>query len=80
MRIEAAAQKRYVDHSTVAQIYAALGAMDEALKALEQAYAARSQPLMAVWFVTEFTSLQGDPRYRALMEKICGGLKPTGTP
>jgi hypothetical protein len=43
---EAAAQKRHVDHSTIARIYAALGEKDEAIKALEQACAARPLPLM----------------------------------
>ena len=80
MRIEAAAQKRYVDHSTIAAIYAARGEKDGAIKAPEQAYAACSQPLTVVWFVPELTSLHEDPSYRALMEKIYGGLKPTGAP
>ena len=35
---------------------------------------------MLVWFVPEFTSLHDDTRYRALMERVYGGLKPTGAP
>jgi adenylate cyclase len=79
-QLEATAQQRYVDHSTIAEIYAALGDKDGAIKALEQAYTDRSQPLMVEWFVRDFTTLHGDPRYRALTEKLYGGLKPTGAP
>ena len=79
-QIEAAAQKRYVDHANIAEIYAALGEKDSAIKALEHAYVDRSEPLMLVWLVPEFTSLHDDTRYRALMERVYGGLKPTGAP
>ena len=75
-QIEAAAQERYVDHVCIAEIYAALGEKDSAITALEQAYADRSQPLMVEWFVPEFKSLQDDARYRALIERIYGGLNP----
>ncbi len=76
-QIEAAAQRRYVDHANIAEIYAALGEKDRAIEALEQAYADRSEPLMLVWFVPEFTSLHDDMRYRTLMERLYAGLKPT---
>jgi hypothetical protein len=79
-QIEAAARKRYVDHANIAEIYAALGEKDSAIKALEQAYVDRSEPLMLVWLIPEFTSLHDDTRYRALMESVYGGLKPTGAP
>jgi TolB-like protein len=73
-QIEAAAQKRYVDHACIAEIYASLGEKDNAIIALEEAYADRSQPLMIEWFVPEFKSLQDDARYRALIERIYDGL------
>jgi tetratricopeptide (TPR) repeat protein len=79
-QIEAAAQKHYIDHANIAEIYAALGEKDSAIKALEQAYVDRSEPLMLVWLAPEFTSLHDDTRYRALMERVYGGLKPTGAP
>jgi hypothetical protein len=56
------AQKRYVDHAKIAEIYAAVGETDGAFNALEHAYIDRSQPLLLVWFVPEFTSLQGVAR------------------
>ena len=79
-QIEAAAQKRYVDHANIAEIHAALGEKDSTIRALEQAYVDRSEPLMLVWLVPEFKSLHDDKRYRALMERVYGGLKPTGAP
>jgi tetratricopeptide (TPR) repeat protein len=78
--IETVAQTRYVDHSNIAEIYAALGENDGAIKALTQAYADRSQPLMVAWLVPEFKPLHDDKRFRALMERIYGGPKRTDAP
>jgi TolB-like protein len=78
--IETVARTRYVDHSNIAEIYAALGENDGAIKALTQAYADRSQPLMVAWLVPEFKPLHDDKRFRALMERIYGGLKRTDAP
>ena len=80
MQLEAASQKRYVDHVNIAEIYVALGEKDAAFRALDQAYRDRSQPLLIVWFVPEFRSLYDDPRYRPLMERIYAGLKPRAPP
>jgi TolB-like protein len=75
-QLESAAQKRYVDHANMAEIYVALGEKDAAFKALEEAYNDRSQPFALVWSVPEFRSLHNDARYQALMERVHGGLKP----
>jgi TolB-like protein/tetratricopeptide (TPR) repeat protein len=79
-QLEADAQKRYVDHAIIAEIYVALGEKDAAFKALEQAYNDRSQPLALVSSNPEFRSLHNDVRYRALMEKLFAGLEPGAAP
>jgi len=79
-QLEADARKRYVDHANIAEIYVALSEKDSAFKALEQAYNDRSQPLALVWSNPEFGPLHADARYKALMERVHPGLKPSAAP
>jgi tetratricopeptide (TPR) repeat protein len=73
-------RRRYVDQANVAEIDVALGEKDAALKALDQAYHDRSQPLALVWSNSEFGPLRDDARYQALMASVHPGLKPRATP
>jgi adenylate cyclase len=79
-QLETAARTRYVDHANIAEIYVALGEKDAAFKALEQAFADRSQPLALMWCFPAFRALHTDPRYSALMRRIYAGLGPSVTP
>jgi Flp pilus assembly protein TadD len=79
-QLEVAARTKYVDRANIAEIYVALGEKTAALKALEQAYNDRSQPLALVWSVPEFRPLLDDANYKALMRKIYAGLKPSAAP
>ncbi|MBI2678876.1 MAG: protein kinase [Candidatus Koribacter versatilis] len=67
-------KRSYVPAYNFAEVYIGLGDKENALAALEQAYADRS---MAMTFVTtdaRFDSLRSDPRFQALLHRI--GLKP----
>jgi len=75
-QLESAARKRYLDHANLAEIHVALDDKDAAFKALEQAYSDRSQPLLNVWAGSGFRVLHGDPRFRALMDKIYARQPP----
>jgi TolB-like protein len=79
-QLEAAARTRYVDRANIAEIYIALGEKEAAIRALQQAYNDRSQPLVLVWANPEFRPLRDDARYRALMKKVYAGLKPRAAP
>ncbi|HTT75925.1 MAG TPA: TIR domain-containing protein [Candidatus Binataceae bacterium] len=79
-QLETAARKRYVDQANIAEIHVALGEKDAALKALDQAYHDRSQPLALVWSNPEFGPLHDDARYQALMARVHPGMKPNAAP
>ena len=67
---ETAARTRYIEHTNIAEVHAALGDMGGAMAALERAYKDRSQPLLLLWYLREFKPLHGGPRFRALMDKL----------
>ncbi|MGI8820354.1 MAG: tetratricopeptide repeat protein [Chthoniobacterales bacterium] len=68
--LEALAQRRYIDQTHVAAIYAALGDKDQAFAALERACADRSARISAPRFYSWLSPLMNDPRFAALEDKI----------
>jgi hypothetical protein len=54
----------------LATVYAGLGQKEQALTALERAYADRSLLLMNIGTDPEFESLRSEPRFRAVLGKV----------
>lgn len=61
---------RYVDGYYVAEVYAALGEKEQALRSLEAAYHERSSLLIWLKFEPKFDDLRSDPRYIDLMRRV----------
>ncbi|HET9819201.1 MAG TPA: hypothetical protein VFP92_08560 [Rhodanobacteraceae bacterium] len=72
-KLQAAAQRRYVDRAYIAAIYAALGDKDRAMAELEQAYRDHSVHMVSLWLNPWFRPLHGDPRFQALVARIATG-------
>ena len=68
--LEALAQRRYVDETHIAAIYAALGEKDKAFAALDQACADRSARISTPRFYPWLAPLFDDPRFAALEFKV----------
>lgn len=60
----------YVRGEFMAAGWAALGDLDQAVAALDQAYADRSAGLIYLHVDPSYDPLRGDPRYRAMVERI----------
>jgi TolB-like protein/DNA-binding winged helix-turn-helix (wHTH) protein/Tfp pilus assembly protein PilF len=67
-------RKRYLSPLEMAHWQARAGHREAAIKSLEMAYAERVPFLVFVQTEPDFDSLHGDPRYRAIVQKI--GLPP----
>lgn len=74
--LEALAQQRYVDHTHLAGIYAALGDKDKAFAALEQALKDRSARVYASRFYPWLAPLKDDPRFAELEKKVANSQLP----
>jgi len=68
--LELLAQHRYVDHTHIGAIYAALNDKERAFAALEQAYRDRSARISAPRFYPWLSPLFDDARFAALEHKI----------
>ena len=64
------AKTRYVSPSSIAAVYAALGEVDPALDALDQAFVARDTRLIFLKDDPRLMSLRQEPRFVALMHKL----------
>jgi len=67
-------KRMYVDPYFLAEIYVALGERDQALQALDSAYAQRSSWLVWLKVEPKFDQLRGDPRFKDLVRRV--GLTP----
>jgi len=77
--LEALAQRRYVDHTYLAGIHAALGDKDKAFAALEQALKDRSARVYAARFYPWLASLRDDPRFIELENKVTKSQLPSSS-
>ncbi len=68
--LESLAQNRYVDSTSIAAIYAALGETDGAFAALDQAYRDRSAKLLYLWWQPWFEPLYEDPRFQMRIDRL----------
>ena len=75
-KLEKLAQQRYVDHTHIAAIYAALGDNDRAFAALDQAVQDRSARVYAPRFYPWLVPLREDPRFVELENKIARSQLP----
>ena len=69
-RLQALARDRYVSPYTIAMHHIVLGEDDQALRQLEQAYAARSPAMVLLPTDPLFERLRSNPRYTQLVEQI----------
>jgi TolB-like protein/Flp pilus assembly protein TadD len=76
VELEKLAQERYVDHTHLAAIHAALGDKDKAFAALDQALNDRSARVYAPRFYPWLAPLREDPRYVELENKIARSQLP----
>jgi TolB-like protein/DNA-binding winged helix-turn-helix (wHTH) protein/Tfp pilus assembly protein PilF len=72
--LEEEAKTKYVAPSQLAYLYTQLGMKDDALAALERAFAEHDVFILQLKVDPAFDSLRGDPRYSELVRKI--GLEP----
>jgi tetratricopeptide (TPR) repeat protein len=77
--LEARARQRYVDHTHIAAIYAALGNKDKAFAELDQACNDRSARASAPRFYPWLSPLFHDPRFAALEDKVAHSPLPLST-
>src|SRR5262245_20912817 len=77
--LEKLAQERYVDHTHLAAIHAALGDKDKAFAALDQAVKDRSARVYAPRFYPWLAPLRDDPRFAELENKISHSRLPLET-
>jgi TolB-like protein/Tfp pilus assembly protein PilF len=77
--LEALAQQRYVDHTHLAGIHAALGDKDKAFAALEQALKDRSARVYASRFYPWLDPLKDDPRFVELEKKVANSQLPVSS-
>ena len=75
-KLEKLAQQRYVDHTHIAAIYAALGDNNRAFAALDQAFQDRSARVYAPRFYPWLVPLREDPRFVELENKIARSQLP----
>ncbi|MEY2500172.1 MAG: eukaryotic-like serine/threonine-protein kinase [Verrucomicrobiota bacterium] len=68
------AETKYFSAEDIAEVYIAMGEIDEAFKWLERACAEHSGPLHAISFRPTFGVLRSDPRFAAILKRI--GLDP----
>ena len=69
-RLLTLAKTRYVSPSSIAAVHAALGEVDPALDALDQAFVARDTRLIFLKDDPRLMSLRQEPRFVALMHKL----------
>jgi serine/threonine-protein kinase len=77
--LETLAQQRYVDHTHLAGIHAALGDKDKAFVALDQALKDRSARVYASRFYPWLAPLKNDPRFLELENKIAHSQLPASS-
>ncbi len=78
-QLEALAQQRYVDHTHLAGIHAALADKDKAFAALEQALKDRSARVYASRFYPWLAPLKDDPRFVELENKVANSQLPVSS-
>jgi TolB-like protein/DNA-binding winged helix-turn-helix (wHTH) protein/Tfp pilus assembly protein PilF len=76
----ARANESYVDPFRIAETFARIGMVDEALDWLDQAVDYGSYEITYMAFQPEFDVLRGDPRFEALVERVYGQKVPGITP
>jgi tetratricopeptide (TPR) repeat protein len=64
------AQRRYVDKTWIANLYAVLGDKDQAFLWLEKAYAQKAEGLQLIKSTRAMDSLRSDPRYADLLKRM----------
>jgi TolB-like protein len=79
VELEKLAQERYVDHTHIAAIHAALGDNDRAFVALDQAFQDRSARVYAPRFYPWLSPLREDPRFVELENKVANSQLPSST-
>ena len=72
--------ERFVPLRPFTLLYTALGDIDCALDALEEAYEQRDPTLLAMTAVPLFARLQGQPRFEALLARIAAHRRNVGQP
>jgi len=63
-------KSKYVDAYYLAEVYAALGDKEKAMRTLEEAYSERSSVIVWLKLEPKFEALRAEPRYVDLMRKI----------
>jgi eukaryotic-like serine/threonine-protein kinase len=71
---EQLAQRRYVDRTWIAFLYATIGEKDQAFHWLDKAYSQKSEGLELIKVVKSMDALRSDPRYTFLLKRM--GLTP----
>ena len=64
------AQRRYVDNTWIANLYAVLGDKDQAFLWLEKAYTQKAEGLQLIKSTRAMDSLRSDPRYADLLKRM----------
>jgi len=70
VQLQELSRQRYVTPYLVAQIYAAFGETDEALRWLEIAYRERAAWMVILKVDPRFDGLRSDPRFQDLMRRM----------
>jgi hypothetical protein len=72
--------ERFVPLKPFILLYSALGDIDRALDALEDAYEQRDPILLAMTAVPLFARLRGQPRFEALVARLAAHRRNVGRP
>ncbi len=67
---EQLAQRRYVDRTWIAYLYAAIGDKDQAFHWLDRAYSQKSEGLQLIKAARSMDALRPDPRYADLLKRM----------
>jgi hypothetical protein len=65
-----ASRAKYVDPYWIAELYARLGARDQAFQWMENAYQERSHKVALINTEPVFDELHSDPRFRGLLRRL----------
>jgi predicted Zn-dependent protease len=68
--LTAAADKRHVPHSLLAQVSAALGEIEPAIAAVERAASAREPDVVLLGVRPVYALLRSDPRFQAIRQRV----------
>ena len=67
---EQLAQRRYVDRTWIAYLYAAIGDKDQAFQWLDKAYSQKAEGLQLIKSIRSMDALRPDPRYAELLKRM----------